>query len=99
MSAIGLLLLMAVVALLLVVGAGGAQAAGGASAAASTTRPSGEIVFTRSVKEGSRPGLYVMAENGAQVRLLVRSAADASVSPDGRRIALRARRGDLGYGS
>jgi Tol biopolymer transport system component len=67
-------------AVVLVLGAAGA---GGAAPPA----PTGEIVFTRTVKEHGRPDLYVIAADGSQLRLLVRNAADASVSRHDGRIA------------
>lgn len=61
--------------------------ASGAVAGPEADVPTGQIIFTRSVKEGSRPSLYVMGANGSRVRLFVRNAADAAVSPDGRWLA------------
>jgi hypothetical protein len=49
--------------------------------------PTGEIVFTRTVKEHGRSDLYVVAADGSHLRLLVRNGADAAVSPVGGRIA------------
>jgi Tol biopolymer transport system component len=59
----------------------------GASGAGGVRTPSGEIVFTRTVREHGRPDLYVIAADGSHLRLLVRNAADASVSRNGGRVA------------
>jgi hypothetical protein len=47
----------------------------------------GEIVFARTAKEHGRPDLYVMAADSSHIRLLIRNAAEAAVSPNGRRVA------------
>lgn len=47
--------------------------------------PAGAIVFTR--KDSGRPSLYVMRPIGSGARLLIRNAAEAAISPDGRRMA------------
>ena len=49
--------------------------------------PTAEIVFTRQLKKPDRSDLYVMAADGSHLRLLVRDAAEAAASFDGRRIA------------
>jgi TolB protein len=49
--------------------------------------PAGEIVFTRSSADFGRSDLYVVTSDGSRPRLLARNAANAAVSPDGRRIA------------
>jgi hypothetical protein len=64
----------------LVLGAAGAGSAAGPVA-------TGEIVFARTAKEHGRPDLYVMAADSSHVRLLIRNAAEAAVSPNGRRVA------------
>jgi Tol biopolymer transport system component len=46
--------------------------------------PAGKIVFTRA---DPHPSLYAMTADGTHVRLLVKNAADAVVSKDGRQIA------------
>ena len=53
----------------------------------SSGQPSGEIVFTRNVAKSVRDDLFVMAADGSHLRLLVRNAAEAAVSPDARRVA------------
>src|SRR5262249_9758537 len=58
-----------------------------AGAHAGVAAPGGEIVFTRSLGENGIPSLYVMASDGANVRLVVRDGSDAAVSPCGSRIA------------
>ncbi len=55
--------------------------------ASSLALPSGKIVFTSFTKASQRPSLYVMDSDGSHMRLLVRNAAEAAVSPDGRRVA------------
>jgi Tol biopolymer transport system component len=66
-----------------------AVAAGSCLASAGTVvPPPGQIVFTRAVSTSDpHPSLYVVATDGSRVRLLVKNAADAAVSRDGRRIA------------
>jgi len=50
--------------------------------------PSGEILFARrSAPESNRSSLFRVAADGSGLRLFVREAADAAVSPDGRRLA------------
>lgn len=61
-----------------------AVTAGTYAGAGTVALPAGEIVFTRA---DPHPSLYVMATDGKGVRLLVKNAADAAVSRDGRRIA------------
>lgn len=75
---------MSAVAVLLV--AGGAACATQPAQVGSTTA-AGEILFTRRLKDGGRPDLYVMAASGSRVRLFLRNAAEAAVSADGRRVA------------
>ena len=80
----------AVVSATLLVACGG----GGEGREFSSNR-SGGIVFTRWVdvatpseeRPSLHPSLYVVASDGSQPRVLIRNGADASVSPDGRRLA------------
>ena len=67
------------------VGAGVLGVSGAVGAAAPVGR--GEIVFTRTAREGARPSLYVMSVDGSRLRLFVRDAAEAAGSRDGRWIA------------
>ena len=76
-----------VVGAVMAAGCGGGGTSGGKTEEAAPSLPAGEIVFTRSLKAGGRPSLYVMKPDGSQVRLLMRNAADAAVSADGSRIA------------
>jgi Tol biopolymer transport system component len=74
-------------ALLLVLGAV-SVVVGGACGVNGSGRPAGEIVFSRWVSgEDTSESLYLTKTDGTQVRLLVRDASDAAVSPDGRLIA------------
>ena len=54
---------------------------------AARTLPAGEIVFARTIGSAGRPSLYAMASDGSHLRLLVRNAGNAAVSPDGNEIA------------
>jgi len=49
--------------------------------------PAADIVFTRHLMKPDRSDLYVIAVDGSHLRLLVRNAAHAAVTRDGRRIA------------
>lgn len=50
--------------------------------------PGGEILFTRlSAPESKRASLFRVAADGSGLRLFVRDAAEAAVSPNGRRLA------------
>jgi len=65
---------------------------GNGKEAATTTSdvavPSGEILFTRrSAPESKHASLFRVAADGSGLRLFVRDAAEAAVSPDGRRLA------------
>jgi Tol biopolymer transport system component len=59
-----------------------------ATATSETAAPDGKIVFTRrSDPEFKRSSLFLVAADGSGLRRFVRDAADAAVSPDGRRLA------------
>ena len=76
-----------VVGAVMAAGCGGGGTSGGKTEKAAPSLPAGEIVFTRALKSGVRPSLYVMKPDGSRVRLLARDAAVAAVSRDGNRIA------------
>ncbi len=61
-----------------------ASAVGAYAGEGTVVLPAGAIVFTRG---DPHPSLYAMAADGSHVRLLVKNAADAAVSTDGRQIA------------
>jgi Tol biopolymer transport system component len=69
----------------LIVGCATGSSAIVAAARTGVAAPASEIVLTRSL--GGNTSLYVMASDGSHVRLLVRDASAAAVSPDGHRIA------------
>jgi Tol biopolymer transport system component len=58
------------------------------TATSEVATPSGQILFTRrSGSESERTSLFRVAADGSGLRLFVRDAADAAVSPNGRRLA------------
>lgn len=64
----------------------GALAAAGSPEPITRATPADQIVFTRPSKAG-HGDLYVIAADASRPRLLIRNAADAAVSPNGRLIA------------
>src|SRR5262245_51051029 len=65
-----------------------------AAAPSQATVPAGTLIFSRAANENAASDVYVMRNDGSNVRRLARNAEDPAPTRDGREIAF-VRRGDI----